>query len=263
MTEPHRERPKHRWLPAHVRQLLEWIARHELKVLLAMLFLAGSVWAFIEMADVVMAGRTMRFDEWAVRSLRRADDLSQPIGPQWAAEFGRDLTALGGVPFLTLLTVAIAGFLWLRRMYGPMLLLLAATIGGALLSLLLKSAYDRPRPEVVPHLVLTNTSSFPSGHAMLSATVFFTLGALLGRFASERVLKAYFLLVAMVLSGLVGLSRIYMGVHYPTDVLTGWMAGLAWAVACWLVARFLQGRHLVEGDLTPGEDVGQVSNLPD
>jgi undecaprenyl-diphosphatase len=169
-----------------------------------------------------------------------------PIGPEWLHEAGRDLTALGGVAVLTLITVAVAGFLWLRRMFGAMLLVLAATLGGLAASSALKSTFERTRPNLVPHLSMVYTSSFPSGHSMLSATVYLTLGALLGRFVQPLRLKAYFLLVALILTFLVGVSRVYVGVHYPTDVLAGWSAGLAWALVCWLGARALQKRGTVE-----------------
>jgi undecaprenyl-diphosphatase len=229
-----------------LRAVLEWIGKYELSVMLALLLFVAAIWGFVEIADAVAAGRTMKFDEWAIRAMRKPNDPAAPIGPRWLAEVGRDLTALGGVAFLTLLTIAVAGFLWIKRMYGAMLLVLVATLGGLTVSMFLKMSFDRPRPDFVPHLSHIYTSSFPSGHAMLSATVFLTLGALLGRFVQERVLKAYFLIIALLLSVLVGVSRVYMGVHYPTDVLTGWSAGLAWAILCWLVARFMQRKHMVE-----------------
>jgi undecaprenyl-diphosphatase len=229
-----------------VRTVLEWIGKYELSIMLAMLLFVGAVWAFVEIADAVSEGRTMKFDDWAIRTLRDARDPARPIGPAWLAEVGRDLTALGGIAVLTLLTATIACFLWLKRMYGAMALVLASTLGGLTVSMLLKAYFDRPRPALVPHLSHVYTSSFPSGHAMLSATVFLTLGALLGRFVRPRVLKAYFLIIAVLLSVLVGFSRVYMGVHYPTDVLTGWAAGLAWAIVCWLMARFMQRRDIVE-----------------
>lgn len=131
-------------------------------------------------------------------------------------------------------------------MNSAMLLVLVATFSGLLVSLLLKHSFHRPRPELVPHLSYVYTSSFPSGHAMLSATVFLTLGALLGRFVQEPVLKAYFLVVAGILTFLVGVSRVYLGVHYPSDVLAGWTAGLAWALTCWLIAKAMQQRGVVE-----------------
>ena len=148
-----------------------------------------------------------------------------------------------------LATASVAGFLWLRRMFGAMWLIVVATLGGLVVSTLLKSAFARPRPSVVPHLSMVYTSSFPSGHSMLSATVFLTLGALLGRFVKPFRLKAYFLIIALVLTLLVGVSRVYMGVHYPTDVLAGWAAGLAWALICWLVARHLQKRGALEPEV--------------
>ena len=225
---------------------LEWIGRHNAGVLLALLIIILAIWAFVGLAYEVVTGSTVSFDEWCVRSLRRADDPSKPIGPNSLAEVGRDLTALGGVTVLTLLTLAVAGFLRLRKMYGAMWLVLLATLGGLLASTILKSFFERPRPSLVPHLAKVYTSSFPSGHSMLSATVYLTLGALLTRFVHQRLLKAYFLIVALVITFLVGVSRVFMGVHYPTDVLAGWAAGLTWALTCWLVARFLQHRGSVE-----------------
>jgi undecaprenyl-diphosphatase len=225
---------------------LEWIGKYEAPVLALLLVLTAAISVFIYVADLVNEGRTDHFDTWAVRALRRPDDPETPVGPAWLMEVGRDMTALGGIAFLTLLIATIAGFLWLRRMYAAMLLLLASTTGGLVLSLVLKQWFHRERPSIVPHLTHVYTNSFPSGHAMLSATVFLTLGALLGRFVPGLALRAYFLLVAGMLTLLVGVSRVYMGVHYPTDVLAGWSAGLAWALACWLAARALQRRGIVE-----------------
>jgi undecaprenyl-diphosphatase len=231
-----------------VHSALDWIGGHELVVMMLLLVAALAIWAFVTIAEQVQAGATSQFDEWVVRALRQPDDPSKPIGPRWLAEVGRDLTALGGVAVLTLLTLAVVGYLWLRRMYGAMWLIVAAATGGFVVTSVLKNWFDRPRPNVVPHLSIVSTSSFPSGHSMLAATVYLTLGALLGRFVRERRLRAYFLIVALVLTLLVGVSRVYMGVHYPTDVFAGWTAGLAWALVCWLVARALQQRGRVEQD---------------
>ena len=226
---------------------LEWIGRHVDVVLLVNLSVVLAIWMFVFVAHKVNAGTTLSFDNWALEALRKPNDPEdRPIGPSWMAEVGRDLTALGGVAVLTLLTFAVAGFLWLRRMYAAMTLVLASTLGGLIMSTLLKSLFDRPRPDVVKHLSLVYTSSFPSGHSMLSATVYLTLGALLARFVSERILQAYFVLTALALTFLVGISRVYMGVHYPTDVLAGWCAGLAWALLCWRIARTLQHRGKIE-----------------
>jgi undecaprenyl-diphosphatase len=236
------------WTP--LQKAIAWIGSHELPVLMALLTLVLAVWGFIAIADVVSEGRTQDFDNRVVRSLRRADAPAEPIGPEWLHEVGRDLTALGGIAVLTLMISAVVGFLLLRQSYGAMWLVIAATLGGLLASTLLKELFSRDRPSIVPHLSHVATSSFPSGHSMLSAVVYLTLGALLGRLMESRVLKAYFLFVALILTTLVGLSRVYMGVHFPTDVLAGWAAGLAWAVLCWLLARWLQRRGAVEREDT-------------
>ena len=227
---------------------ISWLAGHVNIVLVAVLLIVGGTWGFIALADEVREGDTQRFDDWAVRAMRRADDPSWPIGPHWLPEVGRDLTALGGVAVLSLTTAFVAGYLLIVRKYHAMWLVLAATLGGLLISTLLKHLIDRARPDLVHHLSHVYTSSFPSGHSMLSAVVYLTLGALLTRLASERRVKLYFLAAALLLTFLVGVSRVYMGVHYPTDVLAGWTAGLVWALLCWLVARYLQRRGAVEKD---------------
>jgi undecaprenyl-diphosphatase len=220
-----------------LRAIADWVGRYELGVILSLLVIVVCLWAFIVVAREVGAGETTNFDEWAIRALRQPDDLATPIGPRWLEEVGRDLTALGGGTFMLLLTLTISGFLWLRGKTAVLWLVLASTFSGFFLSQLLKSFFDRPRPSLVPHLSIVSTSSFPSGHAMISAVVYLTLGTILGQAVSEMRIKAYFLLVALAMTFLVGVSRIYMGVHYPTDVLAGWSAGLAWALICGLIAR--------------------------
>jgi undecaprenyl-diphosphatase len=231
----------------------EWVSRivarlaaMDLVVLLASLAVVVGLWAFLAIAGEVMAGDTQEMDNRLILALRNPDDPSDPIGPRWVEEMGRDVTALGGVAVLTLVTLGVVGYLLLARKWHAALLVLAAGGGGLVLSGLLKDSYERPRPALVPHLSHVVTSSFPSGHSMMSAVVYLTLGALLARMTERRALKVYFLLVALLLTFLVGLSRVYAGVHYPTDVLAGWSAGLVWAMLCWLVARYLQRRGTVE-----------------
>jgi undecaprenyl-diphosphatase len=231
-----------------IHRAVAWLSA-DLLLLLALLVLVAGVWGFVELADAVRAARTQRLDERILLALRNPARPAEPIGPRWLREAGPDITALGGPAVLTLMTAAVVGFLLLDRRYGAMWLVLLATSGGLLLSTLLKGLYDRPRPHVVPHLTQYSTTSFPSGHSMLSAVVYLTLGALLARLAGPLRLKVFFLAVAVLLTCLVGLSRVFLGVHYPTDVLAGWTAGLCWAVVCWLVARFLQRRGAVEKDL--------------
>jgi undecaprenyl-diphosphatase len=233
-----------------------WLRDHKhFVVMVAMLIIVGGVWAFIALADEVLEGDTQHFDNRVMHLLQRpvagadapAATETLPIGPPWLREVGRDLTALGGVAVLTLVTIAVAGFLAISGKYRAMILVLVATFGGLIISSGLKHAIDRPRPNV-SHFAYVYTSSFPSGHSMLSAVVYLTLGSMLTRLVPNRLEKFYFLAVAMLLTFLVGISRVYMGVHYPTDVLAGWTAGLTWAVICWLVTRLLQKRGQVEKD---------------
>jgi undecaprenyl-diphosphatase len=226
--------------------LWHWLIGHDVLVLLAVLLIVGTVLGFLKLADAISEGQTQRFDESILKALRDPSDTSRPVGPPWSKELARDITALGGVPVLSLLSLITIGFLAMARKYHAALLVAAATIGGTVLSSALKDFFERPRPTVVPHLMEVHSSSFPSGHSMMSAVVYLTLGALLDRFVEGRRLKLYCLFVAILLTSLVGCSRVFLGVHYPTDVLGGWAAGLTWAVFCWLVARYLQKRGAVE-----------------
>jgi undecaprenyl-diphosphatase len=223
-----------------------WLISHDVFVLLAMLAIVSSVLVFLKLADLVSDGQTQRFDETILLSMRNSDNQSQPIGPWWSEEVARDLTALGGFTDLTLLTLITTGFLVMAKKRHAAGLLLVTAVGGMVISFLLKDFFERPRPAVVPHLMEVRTSSFPSGHSMMSAVVYLSLGALLDRFVEGRRLKLYCLIVAILLTVLVGCSRVFLGVHYPTDVLGGWSAGLAWAVLSWLAARYLQQRGAIE-----------------
>ena len=233
---------------------VHWLAGHELAVLLSMLLVAAGAWGFVELAGEVVEGDTQAADEWILRVLRDPADTAVPIGPRWLHEMGRDLTALGGYAFMGLLTFSVAGFLLLDKKYGAMWFVLAAIAGGFIGSMALKAAFSRPRPDIVPHLSIVYTTSFPSGHSMMSAVVYLTLGALLTRLVQTAWLKAYFLGNAVLLTLLVGMSRVYLGVHYPTDVLAGWTAGFVWATLCWLVALQLQRRGTVERTLDPNSN---------
>lgn len=236
-----------------VRNTMTWFGGREPAVLLSMFLVVAGIWMFIEVADEVAEGDFRHIDEWAVRALRNPDNVADPIGPRWLQEMGRDATALGGVGWLLFFTFAVAGYLWLDQKTHMSVFLLAASASGTLLSFTLKSVFARPRPDIVPHLSHVTTHSFPSAHSMVSAVVYITLGTLLATVVARRRLKAYILSVAIVLPLIIGISRVYLGVHYPTDVLAGWMAGLAWALLCWLVARWLQRRGEVESVPTEKE----------
>ncbi|QKT04875.1 phosphatase PAP2 family protein [Ectothiorhodospiraceae bacterium 2226] len=226
--------------------LLNWIGSNPLPILLSLLILAGGAWGFIELADEVLEGATQSVDERILLAMRTPGDPATPIGPPWLAELGRDVTALGGVAVLTTMVLISAGYLLLAAKYRSAVFMVLAVAGGLVLSSLLKLAIDRPRPELVSHESLVYTASFPSGHAMMAAVTYLTLAVMLARVQPRRRLKAYLLLVALLITVAVGLSRIYVGVHWPSDVLAGWTAGAAWAALCWLVALWLQRSGRVE-----------------
>jgi undecaprenyl-diphosphatase len=216
--------------------------RNELLTLLSLFALLVLVFGFFDLAGDVLEGDTQAFDERVLRSLRRAGDPSVPIGPPWLRIAAMDVTALGSASVLGLTVAAVVGFLLLQRMGRTALFVLIASAGGWTLNSMLKAVFARARPDVVPHLYDVMTLSFPSGHAMTSAAVYLTLGALLMRVAERPIAKAYCMGVAVTATTLIGLTRIYLGVHYPTDVLAGWLIGLSWALACWTVERALERR---------------------
>lgn len=231
------------------RDILNVLAQIELGVLAALLLIMGGMWGFVEIADEVLEGETRALDETILLFLRSAGDLTDPIGPLWFEEIMRDLTALGGIAILVILTLAVAGYFLMQHKKGRALFMVTSVVGGLLLSLALKYGFERPRPDLVPHGAYVMTNSFPSGHSMLAAVTFLTLGGLLAEYTKKRRLKIYVLSLSVVLTLLVGFSRVYLGVHWPTDVLAGWTAGASWALLCWFTAYWLQRRRQVEEDL--------------
>jgi undecaprenyl-diphosphatase len=204
---------------------------------MALALVAGAVWAVLRLAEFALAGQTRWIDEALLLALRHPADPTVPLGPHWLRELGRDVTALGSNGILILLSAAVAGLLLLKQRARTALIAVLAVSSGMLLSHMLKLGFDRPRPDLVPHEVYVYTASFPSGHAMLSAVTYLTLAALLTREESSPRVRAYLLAVAIGLSLLVGISRVYLGVHWPTDVLAGWAVGAAWALVCVLIAN--------------------------
>ena len=224
-----------------------WLKENvDLAMLVGLAVLVTTTWLVAELSDEVLEGTVQKYDEWILRQLRTPGDMTDPIGPAWFEDMWRDVTALGGPAILALATLACAGYLLMRQRYRVLALLGVATVGGLVVSLVLKNLFARPRPEFGSGASHVMTASFPSGHSMLSAVVYLTLGVLLARTSSQYRFKLYFVTMALALTALVGLSRLYLGVHYPTDVLAGWSFGLIWALLCWLVAHFLQKRGTLE-----------------
>jgi undecaprenyl-diphosphatase len=224
---------------------LGWLGGHELGILVLLFAIAAGVWAFATLASDVKEGETDAFDRRILLSMRHLGDLS-PIGSPAVQEAVRDVSALGGAALLGLITVIAAGFLVLDGKSHMAYFAAGSIAGGMVVSVLLKDLFQRPRPEIVPHVAYAANTSFPSGHSMMSALTYLTLAALLARSQERKRLKAYFFLLATSITLMVGASRVYLGVHWPTDVLAGWMAGAIWAMLCSVAARWLQGRKTLE-----------------
>ncbi len=238
-------------LPLFVQRAVAWVRRGgrlEIALLLAILLAVAGLWTFGVLAEKVVEGDTAKFDQRILLALRQPGNLAVPIGPSWMLQVARDITAFGGAFGIGLITLAVLGYLLLERRYGFFTLVVVSVYGGSALALLFKTWFHRSRPQIVPHLTDISTASFPSGHSMISSVAYLTLAALLARSAHDLVAKIYFLAVALLLIVLIGFSRLYLGVHYPTDVLAGWAMGSAWAIICCLVAHFLVNRRVVTPD---------------
>ncbi|ESZ61307.1 phosphatase PAP2 family protein [Mesorhizobium sp. C120A] len=230
------------------RAFTNWL---EFPVLLAGLVIAAGLWGFEELMEVARATTPHAFDTEILLAFRKVGQPDVPVGPAWLEGAMRDITSLGSSSVLVLIVTAVIVYLLLIRRPRTALLIFVAVAGGQLLSTLLKAGIDRPRPDLVSHLANETSLSFPSGHAMLSAVTYLTLGSLAARFLPGRTTKIYVLSLAVLVTLLVGVSRVFLGVHWPSDVLAGWCAGFTWATLCWLAARMLQRNKAVAGGNEP------------
>jgi undecaprenyl-diphosphatase len=233
-------------MPEKLLHNLRRLALSEIGAVIAIGIAALGALAFKMIADEALEGDTHAFDTSILMALREPGDAENPIGPDWLADVMADVTALGGNAVLTLLVVGVVVYLLSVGKRGTALLVGGAVGSGAILSTFLKLGFDRPRPDLVAHLSHAYSSSFPSGHAMLSAVTYLTLGVLLARAHERRRTKIIVMTYGVTLTVLIGLSRIYLGVHWPTDVMAGWALGAAWAAAWWLIAWQLQRRGRIE-----------------
>ncbi len=225
---------------------LKIILKKEFLILFGCLVLLLFVWGGIELRDLFIVDRAQQFDEWVLLSMRDADNPQYLFGPHWVDEAVRDVTALGGPAVLSFMILIVTIYLLLQKKYRSAVLVLVVTVGGLFISLLLKDFFLRDRPDIVPALMVETSTSFPSGHSMLAAIVYLTLGSLLTRLESNPRIRTYIISVAILTAVLIGLTRIMLGVHYPTDVLVGWIVGFFWAALCWFLMIVLQEQKIVE-----------------
>jgi undecaprenyl-diphosphatase len=219
------------------------IARTEIAALSALFVVTAGITIFADLAEDMREGDGQAFDQSILSAMRPHADLSDAWGPWWLEEAAADLTSLGGIAVLTLFATIVILFLFLQRKHLSALLLLVGLGGGVVLSEGLKSVFERDRPPQIYQAVDTINASFPSGHALLSAVFYLSIAVMLTRAFPERRFKAYVLGVGVALTLIVGMTRIYLGAHWATDVFAGWSVGAAWAMTLWLVSYGIARRQ--------------------
>ena len=214
----------------------KYFANVDNKILFAFFAIILGLLGFFIVAGFVIRGSADDIDLQILRSLRDPTNPHKPIGPVWLFEGMRDVTSLGGATVVFLITLIAAGYFLLNKEYTLLALILVATIGGGLLDIELKEFFSRVRPSIIPRLVEVKSYGFPSGHSMMSTIVYLSLATLMIRVQGHILYKIYVIAVALFLTFIIGISRVYLGVHYPTDVIAGWFMGLAWSSLCWYVS---------------------------
>lgn len=227
-------------LPAWGRYALHF-ARAEAPALIALGIAATATLWFVEIADDSAEPDGQGFDRAVLMATRPNPAVpDQPWGPWWLHEAAADLTSLGGISVLSLFALAAVGFLLISRKWLSASILVLGLAGGVMLSEGLKALFERARPPIQYQAVETLNASFPSGHALLSTVFYLTLGVMLTSAFPQKRFKAYALVVAVVIAAIIGLTRIYLGAHWASDVFGGWCVGVAWAMTLWLIAHALQ-----------------------
>ncbi|MCR4265713.1 phosphatase PAP2 family protein [Nitratireductor sp. ZSWI3] len=213
--------------------------RQALAPTLLLLVLAAGSFLFLSIAEEVAEGEIRSLDERILLAMRNPADPTDPIGPSWLEETALEVTAIGGYPVITLSLLLVTGLLVVTRRYSSAFYAVFSVGSGALVAHVMKTFYDRPRPDIVAHLDVIHTASFPSGHAMVTTVAYLTLAALVMRFFEDWRVRVYVLGVAVFTAFIVGVSRLYLGVHWPSDVAAGWALGAAWASLTWLAVTLI------------------------
>ena len=226
-----------------MRARLKTFITRESVLLVTLLVMAATCWGFVELADEVREGDTRVFDEQVLLFFRVPGHPERLRGPADMEMVVRDITALGGAAVLTLLTIGVAGFFILRRQWPALSLMLVTVVGGTILVDGLKSVFARERPTILAHLMEETSYSFPSGHSTMATVVYLSLAVMLAEFQDKRRVRIYIIASAALVAILVGVSRVVLGVHYPSDVAAGWTLGVLWAALTWIVAKRLKRRR--------------------
>ena len=233
-----------------LRKTLDWFRARDLQLLAALAAIGMLILVFVALADEVTELSTQEFDESILLALRAAPD--DPLGPYEVEAAIMHVSALGSGVVTTLIVLIATGFFVLAGHWRYAGLIVACSVGCGVVMSLLKGLFERARPTVVTHIDPPGGLSFPSGHSTISAALYMTLAVLIARTLERRTLRVYVVCMGVLMMVLVGTSRLYLGVHYPTDVLAGWTLGLTWALICGTVVRQL-GKRGVEDIPQPNE----------
>ena len=205
-------------------------------LLLATLAATGMLLAWLASGLLSQAGLA-GLDHALMQALHDEIYPSDPIGPEWLENALRDISALGSNIIVVLATVTAATLLVMRNRQGPAVLLLVTVAAAFMLNWALKGMFDRERPDFLSYSVSVESSSFPSSHAMLGAVLYLLIAAIVTREYASRQWGVLVMSIGIFIAFAIGFSRIYLGAHWPSDVLAGWALGAACALAAWQLAR--------------------------
>lgn len=223
-----------------IRSRFDALRARDLQLVLTLLGIGVLILVFLRIGDEIFEGATDRIDQAILLAFRNSP--SDPIGPPDVEAAVIHISALGSGAVTALVTIIAALFFALAGRWRYALLIVACTAGTLIGMELLKGLYDRPRPTVVTPLDPPGGLSFPSGHSMISVALYLTLAVLIARALPTRRLRVFAVATGAFLATLIGVSRLYLGVHYPTDVLAGWTAGAAWSLICGVLVHVLGRR---------------------
>ncbi len=235
-----------------VKVLLDWLRAKDLRLIALLALIGGLVFAFIKIGRAVSGQETAGFDEAILLALRTTPD--DPIGPQSLTNAFMHISALGSGAVTGLIVLISIIFFVVAGHWRYALLMLACSLGTLAGMSLLKNFYERERPTVVTHIDPPGGHSFPSGHSMISAALYMTLAVLIARTLEKRRQRVTVVVIGAALTMLIGFTRLYLGVHYPTDVLAGWTAGLLWALVCGLIVQRLGKRGAEDMPAAPADE---------
>jgi undecaprenyl-diphosphatase len=233
-------------------KLGEW--RREPLVPLLFLVAAAGIFFFLKLASEVREDEFRHYDEAILLMMREPGNPADPVGSARIEEMARDLTALGSFTILTLVSIigiSVALFAGKRKLA---LAGLISVLSGMAMMNLLKSSYSRERPDLVVHATPVHDASFPSGHTTMASIVYLTLGIMLARTQPRKRVRIFVIALSIVITVSVGVSRVYLGVHWPTDVVAGWALGTVWAVLFWFAAKVRSRKAKLAAKARPAEN---------